>query len=78
MKKSILLFILFCVINNLNAQTKTFHSNGQLKAIGFYDAQHHKTGEWKYYDLDGNLEKIGTFVNGEKNANGKRFIKMAI
>jgi len=75
MKKSILLFILFCVINNLNAQTKTFHSNGKLKAIGFYDVQHHKTGEWKQYDLDGNLNEIGFFVNGEKNGEWKTFYK---
>ena len=40
--------------NNLDGEYKEFYPSGQVKVHGFYkDGQ--PTGEWKYYDEQGNL-----------------------
>jgi len=61
-----LLLCFFC--DYINAQFKTFHTNGQLKEIGNYDQSGKKTGVWTKYFPSGNTYSLHIF-NKEKGWN---------
>ena len=45
-----------------------FHKNGKLKISGFKNEKTGRsTGEWKYYDINGQLKESGFFSEMEKN-----------
>ena len=44
-----------------------FYKDGNLKISGFHEKETGKrTGEWKYFDKDGHMEKVGFYKDGKK------------
>ena len=48
-------------------QWTTFHDNGNVESIGFYNENGKKDGNWTYNHSDGKLRSNGLYRNGEKN-----------
>ena len=42
-----------------------YHSNGQKRLTGSYDARGRRTGEWRGFSKRGAREFVATFVEGE-------------
>ncbi|WP_190304145.1 toxin-antitoxin system YwqK family antitoxin [Paenimyroides baculatum] len=53
--------------NGKPGNTYITYKNGKLKESGKYDEKGKKTGEWKFYSINGDLESIGLYESGEKH-----------
>lgn len=65
-KKTVILLFFICVA--------WFSAKGQQtssESIGIYDANDEKTGEWKYFYNNGQLEEIGSYKSGERTGEWK-------
>ncbi len=51
--------------NNFVGKTTYYYSSGNIKAVGDYDNNGKKTGEWKYYDENAVISEISNFKNGQ-------------
>lgn len=66
----VLVIILFCTAISLHAQEKsTYWDNGNLKSTTNHDEIGNKTGYWKTYYENGELETSGYYDNGKKSGN---------
>ena len=53
-----------------NGTYKLFHENAVLKVAGQYD-NNKRVGEWKEYDMSGNLKRLQSFEKGRKTADSR-------
>jgi len=49
----------------LEGECKSFYTNGQLNWKGLYKKDK-KEGEWEYYDIHGNINEKGSYLNGSR------------
>lgn len=63
---TLLALLLVHVFDFSQTEHKIFYDNGNLKQAGQFDVNGKCTGEWKYYEYSGKLEKVGNFINQQQ------------
>jgi len=59
--------------NGVLENARTYHKNGKLASLAFYDIGHRLHGEFTTYDSEGNIDSVSTYNHNTPHGSFKRY-----